>query len=980
MQDQNHELFEQLKSQLEGDLYTDHASRVTYATDASVYRQLPMAVIRPRNKSDIQKIIDFARNNRLPIIPRTAGTSLAGQVVGGGIVVDVSRYMTEILCFDKDNKRITVQPGVVRDELNQFLKPHGLFFSPETSTSNRCMIGGMVGNNACGAHSLVYGSTRDHVLEAECILSNGSYVIFKALHEDEFIGKTKLDNLEGRIYQHIYEMLRKEENQKQIRDGFPHPEIERRNTGYAIDKLLNTTIFSESKKLFNFCELLAGSEGTLAFMTEITLNLSELPPPVNALITIHMSELEHAFKANLIALKYQPVAIELMDDIILEQSQKNKSAFENAFFIQGLPKALLMVEFAEQSKDAVNEKVSSLQAEMEQAGYGYHFPVLFGSDIDKAWDLRKAGLGLLSNIPGDAKPVAVIEDTAVRPIDMPAYMNDFSKILKKHHLDCVYYAHIATGEIHLRPVINLKTADGTQLFREIATDTAHLVKKYRGSMSGEHGDGRLRGEFIPLIIGDKNFELVKSLKNVWDPNNLFNPGKITNTPLMNESLRYSPGQITKQINTIFDYSADQGYLRSAEKCNGTGDCRKSAAIGGTMCPSYQATRDEYNTTRARANILREYITQSNNNNVFDNEEIKKVLDLCLSCKACKSECPAGVDITKLKAEAMQQYYHAHGVPLRSRLIANIHKFNKLGMIFPSFTNFFFKNSFFSLVLKKSFGFAPERSIPLIHNFTFRAWAARNLPAILPDRPIGTVLIFNDEFTNFNDVEVGVSALKLLCRLGYKPILPKHGVSGRTYLSKGLLHKAKAIAGENIKQLSQLVSEESPLIGLEPSAILTFRDEYKDFFAPNSELGKKASEMARHCLTFEEFIAGEMDKNKISKDSFTQEKRTIKFHGHCYQKALSSSRFTKKVLQLPENYQVEEINSGCCGMAGAFGYEKEHYILSQQVGELKLFPAIRSAKEEVIIVAAGTSCRHQIKDGTNRISLHPAQLLYAALKE
>jgi len=970
--------FTDLQKTFEGDLYTDKSSQIIYATDASSYREIPAAVARPRHEADIKTLIEFARKYRVPLIPRAAGTSLAGQVVGAGLVVDISKYMTQILELDIEKKQVRIQPGVIRDELNLYLKPHGLFFSPETSTSNRCTLGGMLGNNACGAHSLVYGSTRDHIVSVKALLSDGSRAEFKTITKSAFESKMQEQTLEGQIYRNIYEMLSDAENRKRIRNEFPHPEIRRRNTGYAIDILAESHIFSDSDHPFNFAELLAGSEGTLAFITEMTVSLDDLPPAHKALIPVHTHSLEDAFKANLIALKYKPVAIELMDDIILQLSKKNRLSARNAFFVKDNPAALLMVELAEHKRDDLLKKANDLETALKSAGYGYHFPILFGDDIDKAYNLRKAGLGLSQNMPGDAKPVAVIEDTAVRPDDLPEYMQDFSSVLKKHNLSCVYYAHIATGELHLRPVINLKTEEGKQLFRTIAKDVAVLVKKYRGSLSGEHGDGRLRGEFIPLIIGEENYALVKSLKQAWDPEGIFNPGKITDTPLMNESLRYAPAMQTREIDTIFDFSNDMGYLRSAEKCTGSGDCRKSTEMGGTMCPSFQASKDEYNSTRARANILREYITHSQAANPFADKEMIQVLDLCLSCKACKSECPANVDITKLKAEAMQHYYDAHGIPLRSRLIANFPKINRLAISIPAVSNFFMQQAFFSKIIKRLTGFAPERSLPQVHNFSFKAWAAHRLPAILPKSVKQKVLIFNDEFTNYNDVEIGTAAVRLLCKLGYEPVFPKHTVSGRTYLSKGLLRRAKLIAQKNIDLLHNEISESSPLIGIEPSAILTFRDEYPDFFAADSETGKKARKMAEHCFTFEEFIVREFDAGNISCESFTETPMHIKFHSHCYQKALSDSSFTKRALEIPKNYTAEEIPSGCCGMAGAFGFEKEHYELSQKVGELVLFPEIRKSDKDEIIVAAGTSCRHQIKDGTKRQALHPAQVLLQAL--
>ncbi len=639
-----------LQKEFKGDIFTDLPNRLLYATDASAYRQIPVAVTRPGNNEDIRKLITFARDHKASIIPRTAGTSLAGQVVGGGIVADVSKYLTRILEINEKERWVRVEPGVVLDELNKVLEPTGLFFGPETSTSNRCMIGGMVGNNACGAHSLVYGSTRNHVISLKAILSDGSDTEFGPLTREQFSEKCQLQTMEGSLYRTIRSLLSDTGNQDEIRKQYPDKSLERRNTGYAIDILLETEPFSASPEKFNFSKLIAGSEGTLCFITEIKLNLVPLPPPVKGLVCVHCKSLEDAFLGNIIALKHGPVAVELMDDVVLEQTKHNIEQRKNRFFLKDDPAALLIVEFACATKEEVEISASEMEKEMRRSGYGYHFPVLFGSDISKVWALRKAGLGLLSNIPGDAKPVAVIEDTAVNPQLLPQYMTEFREMLRKLDLNCVFYAHIATGELHLRPVLNLKDPKDVERFHTVALETAKIVKKYRGSLSGEHGDGRLRGEFIPLMIGDKNYALLKQIKQTWDPEGIFNPGKIVDTPKMNTSLRYEAGTETKEIQTIFDFSEEQGFLRAVEKCNGSGDCRKSEIMGGTMCPSYQATKDENTTTRARANTLREFISQPGKDDPFNHKEIYDILDLCLSCKGCKSECPSSVDMAKLKAE------------------------------------------------------------------------------------------------------------------------------------------------------------------------------------------------------------------------------------------------------------------------------------------------------------------------------------------
>jgi FAD/FMN-containing dehydrogenase/Fe-S oxidoreductase len=965
-----------LRKSLEGDLFTDETSRLLHATDASAYRAIPSAVARPKTAEDIRKLIRFAGENKTSIIPRTAGTSLAGQVVGNGIVVDVSKYFNKILEINKEDHWVRVEPGVVLDELNMAVAPYGLFFGPETSTSNRCMIGGMVGNNACGAHSILYGSTRDHVISLKTILRNGSEAEFKPLSAEEFDVKCEGSSLESLIYRKVRDLLLDPQIQDEIKKEYPDPAIRRRNTGYAIDQLLDCYPFRTDGQPFNFCKLLAGSEGTLAFTTEIKLNLVPLPPRQKILLCAHFKTLEGALHGNLIALKHKPGAVELMDRFILDCTKDNIEQRKNRFFLEGDPGAILIIEFARETKEELLEITSSLEQDLRTKGLGYHYPTVTGSDIPKVWALRKAGLGVLTNIPGDAKPVSVIEDTAVNPENLPQYIAEFKELLAKHDLNCVFHAHIATGELHLRPVLNLKDPADVKKFRAIATDTAKLVKKFRGSLSGEHGDGRLRGEFIPLMIGEKNYRILMEIKQAWDPENIFNPGKITATAPMDTSLRYEPGKPTRELDTVFDFSHDGGILRAAEKCNGSGDCRKSHLIGGTMCPSYMASKNENSTTRARANILREFLTNSDRKNPFSHKEIYNVMDLCLSCKGCKSECPSNVDIAKYKAEFLQHYYDEHGTPLRALAVANITRLNRLGSIAPGIYNFMVSNRSISGLIKSTLGMAPQRSLPTLSPDHLTTWIKRykqSLPEHLPQRQ---VYLFIDEFTDFNDAHVGIAAVKLLNVLGYWVLGIGNAESGRTYLSKGLVRRAKSLAIENVLIFKDKVSEEIPLIGIEPSAILSFRDEYPDLVG--AELKEAAINLSKNCLLFEEFFMREVKAGHITKEQFTDKELKIKLHGHCHQKALSTTGPTKEMLSLPENYNVEEIPSGCCGMAGAFGYEKEHYELSMKVGELVLFPAVRNEDKSEVIVAPGTSCRHQIKDGTGREALHPVEVMYQSL--
>jgi FAD/FMN-containing dehydrogenase/Fe-S oxidoreductase len=969
---------EKLGNEIDGDLRYDLITRTIYSTDASDYKEQPLAVIWPKGRDDLKKIISFARAEKKSITLRAAGTSLAGQVVSSGIIVDISRYMNSILELNQEEKWVRIEPGVVLDELNLYLKSYGLFFGPETSTSNRCNLGGMVGNNSCGSHSLVYGSTRDHTIELETILSDGTEATFGPVDKITFGEKCLQNDLEGSIYRKINEILSDPGNQKGIRDGYPDPRIPRRNTGYALDLLLDSDIFNDnSSHKFNFCRLLAGSEGTLAVITGIKLNLVPVPPAYKTLVCVHHKERDEAFLANLVALKFKPSAVELTDDRILELTKDNLSQKNNRFFLDGDPGAITMVEFARNSEEEAEAVTAEMIYALKEKGYGYSYPVVRGKDMAKVWELRKAGLGVLGNMKGDVRTVSLVEDTAVRVEDLPAYMDDFARLLARYGKDSVYHAHIGTGELHIRPVLNLKDPDDVELFRTIGLETAKLVRKYRGSLSGEHGDGRLRGEFIPLILGEANYELLKIVKEAWDPENILNPGKIVDTPKMNTSLRYNPGVITRVIDTVYDFSSTEGIIRAAEKCNGSGDCRKSVIIGGTMCPSFMATREEENCTRARANILREFLSKDGPD-PWDHSEIYDVLDLCLGCKGCKSECPSGVDIAKMKSEFLQHWYDKNGIPLRTWLIAYISTFNRIGSFLPAVYNFFLKNKFISGMLKRIIGFAKERSIPTVYRTTLRRWLKKNLKKINPAVPLRSVYLFVDEFTNYNDTEAGISAVRLLTSLGYEVKVASHDLSARTFISKGLLRKAKKIAINNINTFGEIVNDETPLVGIEPSAILGFRDEYPDLAGP--ELKQKAEVLSVNSFMIDEFISGEFRKGRIKKESFTDERLDILLHAHCQQKAVASSASSIEMLSIPENYVVKEIPSGCCGMAGSFGYESEHFELSGKIGELVLFPEIRESSSNVEIAAPGTSCRHHIKDGTGRVAKPPVMILYEALKK
>lgn len=952
--------FESLQYEWEGEFFTSEAIRRIYATDASAYREMPLAVAIPKTEMDIKRLVHFALANKTSLIPRAAGTSLAGQVVGNGIIVDISKYFNQILAINIEEGWVHVQPGIIRDDLNQVLAEHGCFFAPETSTSNCATIGGMIGNNSCGSNSIVYGSTREHLLEVKAILSDGSTAHFKA--NKNLRGHS---TLEKSLYDSMTKILSNEDNVKRIRREFPNPTISRRNTGYALDMLADMKPFNATGEPFNFCSLIAGSEGTLAFVTEAKLKLTELPSKHKKIVCIHCDSIDKALRANLVALHYQPHACELIDHYILEAAKRNKNQSNNRFFVEGDPQVLLVVELIRDSEDAVDTLASGMIAELSKKGLGYAFPTVKGSDISKVWSLRKAGLGLLSNIPGDEKPVPVVEDTAVAVQELPEYIIDFNKILKKYGLYSVHYAHAGSGELHLRPIINLKKEKGVKLFRIIAEEIALLVKRYKGSLSGEHGDGRLRGEFIPHMIGLENYELLKKIKKIWDPHNLFNPGKIVDTAPMDRFLRYETGRKTREFETTLDFSENHGILRAAELCNGSGDCRKSKLSGGIMCPSYMVTKDEKDTTRARANILREFLSRSEKPNPFDHQEIREVMDLCLSCKGCKSECPSNVDVTKLKAEWQHQSQRDSGIPWRTKMVASYPKgmvlFEKFPQVYNAARN----------LTRPILGFSRKRSMPKMAKRSLRSWFRKQFHS-LNQNPKKKVYFFFDEFTNYLDVQIGKKAIMLLDRLGYEVLEVSHPASGRTYLSKGMLNEGKKLAEENVRIFYHLLDPNTCLVGVEPSAILTFRDEYPDLL--REEYHEYSKTVSQYTFTIEEFLAEELDRGNLTPTDFPRDHKKLIVHGHCHQKALSSMTPTLKVLSSPANYEVQMIPSGCCGMAGSFGYEKEHFDVSMKIGELILFPKIREAKKGTFIVASGTSCRHQILDGTGKRPFHPVEIL------
>ena len=1039
-------------------LHTDPLHRIAYATDASAYREVPQGVAFPENEQDIVYLIQEAQQRKTHLIPRAGGTSIAGQVVGSGIVVDISKHFKKILEVNAEERWARVQPGVVLDELNLALEPYGLFFSPETSTSNRCCIGGMFGNNSCGSHSLIYGSTRHHVMEAKGILCDGSIEVFKEYtikelekrfgprfwetdrlcHSEQ--GQAGMESISGQfqqtsliqsIYSQLINWALDEKTVQLIEENYPDKSLRRRSCGYAIDEVIED-LHNTSKPLedrtINLCKVLAGSEGTLAFITEIKVDLDPLPPKEKMVVCAHCDTLQKSFLGNLVALKYHPSAIELMDRNILELSKQNVEQQKNRFFVQGDPAAILIIELRGETKaeiDAIADELEKALMENEEK-LVYACSRVYGSEISKVWSLRKAGLGLLTGMKGDAKPIGVIEDTAVAPEKLPAYMADFAQMLDDLGLSCVYHAHISTGELHLRPIINIKEAEGKRKFREVAYQTALLVKKYKGSLSGEHGDGRLRGEFIQLLYGDEVYALMQDLKKCWDPKQVFNLHKIVDTLPMDSMLRFDVDQqyaIEKELcekdgpstgsgacrtyynwKAAFDECKVEGatgaknqlhaLMCSIEQCNGAGDCRKSNLIGGTLCPAFKVSGDETKATRARANVLREILTRgwgseaftqalNKDKSILKSEELAEVLDSCLACKGCRSECPSNVDMTRLRSEILQHKYDVGGMPLRSFAVSRMALVEQLGHLVRPIYNFMASWKISSNIIKRIIKFSTERDIPTLSRVTMRKAVQQECRKQHEKGTKGKVYLFADEFTNFHEAELGLTFAKLLLRLGYEVEIPRHVESGRAAISKGNLKLAKKFALKNVNLLKDKVSEEMPLVGIEPSCILSFRDEYPDLVP--AELRSEAQRLGRNALLFDEFIMREVKAGRIAADDFKTDAVEIWLHGHCHQKALVGTEKTVAALKLIQNAKVHVIPSGCCGMAGSFGYEKEHYKTSLAIGEMVLFPTIRKAVDKAdgvtptLVAAPGTSCRQQILDGTGVHAAHPVEILYRWVK-
>lgn len=949
-------------------IHTDILTRRLYATDASIYEELPKGVAFPKNGSDIEQLVKRSASESFSITPRSAGTSLAGQTTGNGVIMDVSRYMTSIKEIDPIKQTARVQPGVIRDTLNREAARYGLQFGPDTATTNRCMIGGMIGNNSCGSFSIKYKTTREHVLEIDTVLSDGSVAVFAPLTNRELEKKCRLHSLEGKIYREILDLLKTHKDQ--IIKNYPHPAIIRRNTGYALDRLCEMEPITPGGRPFNMAELLCGSEGTLAMTVSAKLNLVALPKE-KTLVIPQFHSLHEAMLAAVEAVKWDPSAVELVDDIILNATKGNIEQNKNRFFLEGDPKCILIIQFEGDNLDELAERAAGVQKKLKELNLGYTQSILNDPALmNRVWNLRKAGLGLLMGLGADSRSPTFVEDTAVRVENLPAYVQEFQQILDRHNTTCVFYAHASVGELHLRPVLDLTKPEGIRTMKQIGQEVAELVKKYRGSLSGEHGDGRARAPFIEIVLGSEMMPLLRRVKAIWDPDNRFNPGKIINPKPMDTDLRISPNYSPPKVDTMFKWRSTAGFAGAIEQCNGAGACRKLPDSGGTMCPSYHATREEKDNTRGRANLFRQLFS-GKQAEAFTSEELKEALDLCLSCKACKSECPANVDMAKMKAEFSHGWHKQNGTTMSERFFGSPEKFYPAASFFANSVNVINRQKPVKKLLEIFLNVDSRRTLPEFASQTFEKWYHKNKEKYT--NPAGKqVVLFVDIFTNYNEPEVGIAAVKVLHSLNYKVIFPGIFPSGRPQISKGLLDEASEICLKNIRRFFPFAEQGIPIIGLEPSEILTFRDEYPDLCS-DSLLGK-ARLLADNTFLWDEFISSELAAEKPKNIGAGTK---VYIHGHCHTKALvGNDPLISSFRQL--GFDPVPLETGCCGMAGSFGYHKDKFDVSMKIGEQILFPALIELPESAHICAPGFSCRHQIYDGVRKKAKHSAEIMAAQL--
>ncbi len=940
-------LAKSLASSIKGEVRFDQYSRVLYSTDASIYQIMPVGVVVPRDADDIVATLRVCAEERVPVLPRGAGTSLAGQSVGQAVVLDCSKYMHRIVEMEPGADRVRVQPGVVQDVLNGALTPHRMRLGPDTATSNRATIGGMIGNNSAGARSIVYGKMVDHVLALRLFLYDGTEMTLGTLDDEALAAKRAERSREGELYRAVLDTVERDRDEIERR----YPRLLRRVAGYNLPEMF--------LRPFNLARLIVGSEGTLGVVTEATVRV--VPRPQHAAVAVvHFRDLIEALEATQVILPHRPSAVELIDRMVLDMTRAQMDYARRMTFLEGDPEALLIVEFAGDSTDEVLTRLTAMERSLAQTKMGY--AVVRATDLpaqDNIWQIRKAGQGLLQGVKGDSKPITFVEDTAVPPERLAPYIARFREILQRHGVRAAIYAHASVGCLHVRPLINLKDARDIETMRAIAEAVGELVIAFGGVMSGEHGDGLVRGWFLERYFGPKIYNDFRAIRSAFDPNGLMNPGKIVNTPSMTDSLRYGPAYQTVPLRTHFDWSRDGGMAAGVELCSGIGACRKTT--DGTMCPSYMVTREEEHSTRGRANLLRAALSGVLPATELTGHRLYEALDLCLECKGCKAECPANVDMAKLKYEFLAGYYETNGYPLRARLFGHIHALNRLGCALAPVSTWMARSAPARWALDRFVGVDRRRRLPPFARQTFDAWWKRRA-ASRGGSQGQRVVLFADTFVRFNYPEIGRDAVRLLEGLGFEVAVPPVTCCGRPMISKGLLGAARESARENLKVLLPYAREGIPIVGCEPSCILTFRDEVPDLF-PVAD----TRVVADNVFLIDEFLHA---RGRIS---WPAAGRKVLLHGHCHQKAMVGTRSAASVLT-SAGFEVEVVDSGCCGMAGSFGFEREHYEISMAIGERRLLPAVRRMRADDDVVAMGVSCRQQISQGTGRRAKHLVELL------
>lgn len=976
------ECLAELQKHISGELRTDFIDRLLYSTDASIYQVLPHGVLLPQTAEDVHAAVEVCAKHQVPILPRTAGSSLAGQAVNEALVVDMTRHLDQVLELNQEAQWVRVQPGIVLDELNLYLRPYGLQFGPDPASSNRAAMGGIVSNNSTGSHSILYGMTADHVQEMNVILNDGSTAHFGPLRPEKLAQMSDRAGREGDLYRQMQALVNNPANQQAIRQGTPRHW--RRCGGYNLDRLVSPAGGSPGESAisfnwpaderFNLARMICGAEGTLAVMTDITLNLVPLPTQT-ALAIIHFDDLYTALSAVPTILEVDPSAVELLDNLGLTMCRGvPEYARLLSTFLEGEPNCILITEFYGESPAELKAKVARLEHHLQTQQVGAIFvrPAYTKALQANVWKVRKVGLGLMMSIKGDHKPIPFIEDAAVPTEHLADYVTQVERFCHDIGTDVAYYAHASAGCVHVRPLINTKDARDVAKLPEITRFSVDLLGEFGGSLSSEHGDGRARSWINEHFFGPDLYALYQEVKRIFDPHNILNPGNVVDASPMTENLRYGESYTVIPLQSHLDFSSDQGFNRAIEMCNGAGICRKRTI--DTMCPSFMVTREEEHSTRGRANLLRAAISGRLPAGSLTSERLYAAMDLCIECKACKAECPSSVDMAKIKFEFLAQYQAEHGVSLRSRLFAGAGRLARLnsGALAP-LANWGLNNGLVRGLLERTAGITHERKLPPYVRESYLDWFDKQHAARHTPHAIKRVVLFNDTFTTFHYPQVAMAATELLLAAGYEVIPSGHLDEGRPMISKGLVNAARAAAEDTVSRLADYAAEGIPIIGLEPSSILTLRDEYT-YLLPNDP---RVAQIAPLALTLEEFLADLAGRDRLSL-TFTEQPRRVLLHGHCHQKALVGTEPSKRVLSLPPNYTVEEVDSGCCGMAGSFGYEAEHLEISLQMGERRLFPAVRATDSQTIIAAAGVSCRQQIQHGTGRQALHPAEILFQAL--